>query len=166
MSPRVSKTSSLLIGFVASGFSLLLSLTLLERFVLGLMVTPPTTSDESTIRDTLAALRLIVGILPPTLGVMAGGSLLLVLWQLLAQNGRILSLMIMASLVLPLGYNIFIADTVGTVRGVIAISPDDDLRLVIAALKPAVTQHYVGMLAFALALALQIIYVLFRPRPR
>ena len=52
MPPRVSKTSALLLGFIASGFALLLSLTLLERFVLGLMVTPVTTTDEGAIRDT------------------------------------------------------------------------------------------------------------------
>jgi len=45
-------------------------------------------------------------------------------------------------------------------------SPGDDLDRVIAALKPAVTQHYIGMLAFALSLALQVIFVMFRPRPR
>ena len=103
MPPRVSKTSALLLGFIASGFALLLSLTLLERFVLGLMVTPVTTTDEGAIRDTFAALRLLVGVLPPTLGIMAGGSVLLGLWQLLTQNGRLLSLLVLASLVLPLG---------------------------------------------------------------
>ena len=166
MQPRVSKTSALLLGFIASGFALLLSLTLLERFVLGLMVTPATTTDEGAIRDTFAALRLLVGVLPPTLGIMAGGSALLALWQLLTQNGRILSLLVLASLVLPLGYNIFLADTAGVVSLVMTTSPGDDLDRVIAALKPAVTQHYIGMLAFALSLALQIIFVLFRPRPR
>ena len=166
MPPRVSKTSALLLGFIASGFAVLLSLTLLERFVLGLMVTPATTTDEGAIRDTFAALRLLVGVLPPTLGIMAGGSALLALWQLLTQNGRILSLLVLASLVLPLGYNIFLADTAGVVSLVMTTSPGDDLDRVIAALKPAVTQHYIGMLAFALSLALQIIFVLFRPRPR
>ena len=166
MPPRVSKTSALLLGFIASGFALLLSLTLLERFVLGLMVTPVTTTDEGAIRDTFAALRLLVGVLPPTLGIMAGGSVLLGLWQLLTQNGRLLSLLVLASLVLPLGYNIFLADTAGVVSLVMTTSPSDDLDRVIAALKPAVTQHYIGMLAFALSLALQIIFVLFRPRPR
>ena len=97
---------------------------------------------------------------------MAGGSVLLGLWQLLTQNGRILSLLVLASLVLPLGYNIFLADTAGVVSLVMTTSPSDDLDRVIAALKPAVTQHYIGMLAFALSLALQIIFVLFRPRPR
>ena len=166
MPPRVSKASALLLGFIASGFAVLLSLTLLERFVLGLMVTPATTTDEGAIRDTFAALRLLVGVLPPTLGIMAGGSALLALWQLLTQNGRILSLLVLASLVLPLGYNIFLADTAGVVSLVMTTSPGDDLDRVIAALKPAVTQHYIGMLAFALSLALQIIFVLFRPRPR
>jgi hypothetical protein len=130
------------------------------------MVTPATTTDEGAIRDTFAALRLLVGVLPATLGIMAGGSALLALWQLLTQNGRILSLLVLASLVLPLSYNIFLADTAGVVSLVTTTSPGDDLDRVIAALKPAVTQHYIGMLAFALSLALQIIFVLFRPRPR
>ena len=91
------------------------------------------------------------------------------LHQLLLDDPSLLpqgSGLVLASLVLPLGYNIFLADTAGVVSLVMTTSPSDDLDRVIAALKPAVTQHYIGMLAFALALALQTIFVLFRPRPR
>jgi len=57
-------------------------------------------------------------------------------------------------------YNIFIADTAAVVEGIETTKMSDELTIVKSSLLGAVKQHYLGLIGFTLATALQLILTL------
>ena len=149
------KIPAFLAVFLALATSLLLTLALMERFVIAGILIDGATVTEADLRRTYSALKLVVGVLPYTLGVMILGALALSIAQAIQRRGSPLAVTVLVILCGPLFYNIFLADTAAVVAALEATSADDPIDIVGHSLRLAVVQHYVGLGGFATALAVQ-----------
>ncbi len=155
MMTGITKVSAFLAVFLALAFSLLLTLSLLERSVVGLLFTTEAPVAPDAIRQTFAALKLVVGVLPYTLSVKILGSFAFAIAQVIQSRAALGPVVVLVSLLVPMGYNIFLADTAAVVANLEATSPGDDIEQVKRSLLDAVQQHYIGFLGFSGALLVQ-----------
>lgn len=154
------KLKVLLLVFCTMGFTLLLVVGLLERNVVGLLINESATVTEENIRLTFSALQKIVGVLPYTLGIIIAGTFILAITQIVKTNKNLFSIAVLVVLLIPMIYNIFIADTAAVVEGIETTKISDPLETVKSSLMGAVLQHYIGLIGFTLATTLQLIFTL------
>ncbi len=154
------KLKILLLVFCTMGFTLLLVVGLLERNVVSLLINNSADVTEDNIRLTFSALQRIVGVLPYTLGIIITGTFILSVTQIVKSNKSFLSIAVLVVLLIPMIYNIFIADTAAVVEGIETTKMSDQLSIVKSSLMGAVKQHYIGLIGFALAATLQLIFTL------
>ncbi len=154
------KLKVILLVFCTMGFTLLLVVGLMERNVVGLLINETANVSEENIRLTFSALQRIVGVLPYTLGIIIAGTLMLSIAQIFKSGKKLLSIAVLVVLLIPMIYNIFIADTAAVVEGIETTKMSDQLSTVQSSLMGAVQQHYIGLIGFALATTLQLIFTL------
>ena len=154
------KLKIILLVVLTMGFTLLLVVGLIERSVVKLLFNESANVLENEIRLTFSALQRIVGVLPYTLGVIIAGSFILSIIQIFKSKGQVITLIVFAVLLIPMVYNIFIADTAAVVEGIETTNISDELFKVRASLLGAVKQHYIGLIGFTLASILQLINTL------
>ncbi len=142
------------------GFTLLLVVGLMERKVVSLLINESANVTEENIRFTFSALQRIVGVLPYTLGLIIAGTFILSLAQIFKTRNNLMAIAVLIVLLIPMIYNIFIADTAAVVEGIETTKMSDELTLVRSSLLGAVKQHYIGLIGFALATLLQLIITL------
>lgn len=164
MQASVSKITALLAVVLAMAFSLLLTIALMERFVAPILFGGGASVPEADIRRTFAALKLLVGALPYTLGLMIAGSLILAIAQTIGSRGAALPVAVLLILLGPVVYNVVLTDTAAVVANLEATQPGDEIGRVTRSLTDAVRQHYVALAGFGLALVVQI-YHLMRSQP-
>ncbi|MDJ1009403.1 MAG: hypothetical protein QNJ13_16435 [Paracoccaceae bacterium] len=111
MTTNVPKVAALLTVFLAMAFALLLTVVMLERAVLPVVLGDAMAVAEEDIRATFSALKLLVGGLPYTLGVMIAGAIILAVTQAIASRGAVLPVAVLLILLAPVSYNIFLVDT-------------------------------------------------------
>ena len=149
-----------LLVFCTIGFSLLSVIALLERNVVSLLIETSAEVTEANIRLTFSALQSIVGVLPYTLGIIIAGTFILSILQIFKSDKKLFSVAVLLVLLIPMIYNIFVADTAAVVEGIETTKMSDQLSTVQSRLLGAVKQHYIGMVGFAMAFTLQLIYTL------
>ncbi len=154
------KLKVLLLVFCTMGFTLLLVVGLIERNVVSLLINDSANVSEDNIRLTFSALQRIVGVLPYTLGIIIAGTFVLSIMQIFKSNNNIFSFAVLIVLLIPMIYNIFIADTAAVVEGIETTKMSDELLTVKSSLLAAIKQHYIGLIGFALAMTLQLIFTL------
>ena len=142
------------------GFTILLVIGLIERNVVILLINETANVSEENIRLTFSALQRIVGVLPYTLGAIIAGSLVFSILQLLTSGKEFLNIAVLIVLLIPLIYNIFIADTALVVEQIENTRITDELSKVRVSLMGAVQQHFVGLIGFMAAATLQLINTL------
>ena len=154
------KLKVILLMFCTMGFTLLLVVGLIERDVVSLLINKTADVSEDNIRLTFSALQRIVGVLPYTLGIVIAGTFLLSILQIIKTNKSLLSIAVLVVLLIPMIYNIVIADTAAVVEGMETTNMSDQLSTVKSSLLAAVRQHYIGLVGFAFATILQLIFTL------
>ncbi len=154
------KLKVLLLVFCTMGFTLLLVVGLIERNVVSLLISESSNVSEDNIRLTFSALQRIVGVLPYTLGIIIAGTFVLSITQIFKSNKNLLSIAVLIVLLIPMVYNIFIADTAAVVEGIETTKLTDELPIVKSSLLGAVKQHYLGLIGFAIATILQLIFTM------
>ncbi len=154
------KLKVILLVFCTMGFTLLLVVGLLERNVVSLLINESADVTEDHIRLTFSALQRIVGVLPYTLGVIIAGTFILSVAQIFKSDKKLLPIAVLVVLLIPMIYNIFIADTAAVVEGIETTKMSDELSTVKSSLLGAVKQHYIGLIGFALTTILQLIFTL------
>jgi len=142
------------------GFTLLLVVGLMERKVVSLLINESSNVTKENIRLTFSALQRIVGVLPYTLGVIIAGTFILSVAQIFKSKKNVMAIAVLVVLLIPMVYNIFIADTAAVVEGIETTKMSDPLRVVKSSLLGAVKQHYIGLIGFALATLFQLIFTL------
>jgi len=154
------KLKVILLVFCTMGFTLLLVVALMERKVVSLLINESSNVAEENIRLTFSALQQIVGVLPYTLGVIIAGTSILSVAQIFKSKKNLIAIAVLIVLLVPMVYNIFIADTAAVVEGIETTKMSDQLTVVKSSLLSAVKQHYIGLIGFALATLFQLIFTL------
>ncbi len=154
------KLKIILLVCCTMGATLLLVVGLMERNVVALLFNDSANVSEEHIRLTFSALQRIVGVLPYTLGLIIAASLILSIIQLVRSKMNWMAIGVLVILLIPMIYNIFIADTAAVVNGIETTNMSDQLSIVRSSLLGAVKQHYIGLAGFASAMVLQLIYTL------
>lgn len=132
----------------------------MERSVIGLFLGDAASVSEDDIRLTFSALKRLVDVLPYTLGVLIAASFLLGVLQARGTGWRPLSVLVLIILAAPMFYNIVLADTALVVSNLKSTAPGDDLTIVQKSLRDAALQHFIGFVAFLLALTVQALHIL------
>ncbi|MEM8860337.1 MAG: hypothetical protein AAGD96_18575 [Chloroflexota bacterium] len=159
------KNSTFLLTTLGMAFVLLLVVALMERSVIGLLIGSPDGVTDQDIRQTFSALKLIVGVLPYTLGVFISVSFVMAMVQAYQTKFGWASIAVLVILFLPMFYNIVIADTAAVVNGIETTTITDQIEVIETSLMAAVQQHYLGMISFAAAFFVQVGYLFFKPEP-
>jgi len=154
------KLKVILLVFCTMGFTLLLVVGLVERNVVSLLINESSNVTEDNIRTTFSALQRIVGVLPYTLGIIITSTFILALIQIFKTNKNGIAIAVLVVLLIPMIFNIFIADTAAVVEGIETTKVTDALIEVKTSLLAAVKQHYIGLLGFAFATVLQLLLTL------
>ncbi len=154
------KIKVILLVFCTMGFTLLLVVGLMERNVVVLLINESSNVSEENIRLTFSALQRIVGVLPYTLGVIIAGTFVLSIVQIIKSKLKIITIGVLIVILIPMIYNIFLADTAAVVKGIETTNMSDSLSIVKSSLLGAVNQHYIGLIGFTLATLLQLSYAL------
>jgi len=154
------KLKVILLVFCTMGFTLLLVVGLMERQVVGLLINETSNVKEENIRLTFSALQRIVGVLPYTLGLIISGTFILSIAQIFKSKKKLMAIAVLIVILIPMIYNIFIADTAAVVKGIETTKMSDQLEVVKSSLLGAVKQHYIGLLGFTLATFLQLTFTL------
>jgi len=157
------KKQILLLLFCAMGFMLLLVIALLERSVSPLLWNAAAIIPEEDIRLTFSALQRVVGVLPYTLGVIILGTFSCSIWQCIYSKWSKFSLAVLIALLIPMIYNIFLADTAAVVENLTNTQASDALPQVQLSLMAAVQQHHIGLLGFTLSFLFQAYIVFTNP---
>jgi len=154
------KGKIILLVFCTMGFMLLFVVGLMERSVVSLLINDAYQVSEDNLRLTFSALQRIVGVLPYTLGIIIAGTLILSILQAVKSKGNWFSIAVIIILLIPMIYNIFIADTAAVVEGIENTKITDEIAQVKFSLLGAVKQHYIGLIGFFMATIVQLIFTL------
>ena len=133
--------------FSGLGFMLLLSLVVLERSAFGLLTGQVVVSED--IRNVFNGLKLVVHVLPFTLGPLIIGSMFNAVRSLpidLKKVRRAVPIALFAAVML---WNIFGADTAAVVQGLKSTTPDQSIDDISYIVKQVMLQHHLGLFAFA-----------------
>ena len=133
--------------FSGLGFMLLLSLVVLERSAFGLLTGHVVGQED--IRNVFNGLKLVVHVLPFTLGPLIIGSMFNAVKSLridLAKVRRAVPIALFAAVML---WNIFGADTAAVVQGLKSTTPDQSIDDISYIVKQVMLQHHLGLFAFA-----------------
>ncbi|MEL0176319.1 MAG: hypothetical protein VW851_07210 [Cryomorphaceae bacterium] len=133
--------------FSGLGFMLLLSLVVLERSAFGLLIGQIVGPED--IRNVFNGLKLVVHVLPFTLGPLIIGSMFNAVRSLrldLKKVRRAVPIALFAAVML---WNIFGADTAAVVQGLKSTTPDQSIDDISYIVKQVMLQHHLGLFAFA-----------------
>ena len=133
--------------FSGLGFMLLLSLVVLERSAFGLLTGQVVGQED--IRNVFNGLKLVVHVLPFTLGPLIIGSMFNAVRSLridLKKVRRAVPIALFAAVML---WNIFGADTAAVVQGLKSTTPDQSIDDISYIVKQVMLQHHLGLFAFA-----------------
>jgi hypothetical protein len=133
--------------FSGLGFMLLLSLVVLERSAFGLLTGQVVRQED--IRNVFNGLKLVVHVLPFTLGPLIIGSMFNAVRSLridLKKVRRAVPIALFAAVML---WNIFGADTAAVVQGLKSTTPDHSIDDISFIVKQVMLQHHLGLFAFA-----------------
>lgn len=132
--------------FSGLGFMLLLSLVVLERSAFGLLIGQIVRPED--IRNVFNGLKLVVHVLPFTLGPLIIGSMFNAVRSLridLKKVRRAVPIALFAAVML---WNIFGADTAAVVQGLKSTTPDQSIDDISHIVKQVMLQHHLGLFAF------------------
>lgn len=133
--------------FSGLGFMLLLSLVVLERSAFGLLIGQIVGPED--IRNVFNGLKLVVHVLPFTLGPLIIGSMFNAIRSLridLKKVRRAVPIALFAAVML---WNIFGADTAAVVQGLKSTTYDQSIDDISYIVKQVMLQHHLGLFAFA-----------------
>lgn len=133
--------------FSGLGFMLLISLVVLERSAFGLLTGQVVGSED--IRNVFNGLKLVVDVLPFTLGPLIIGSMFNAIRSLridLKKARRVVPTALFAAVML---WNVFGADTAAVVQGLKSTSYDQSIDDISYIVKQVMLQHHLGLFAFA-----------------
>lgn len=133
--------------FSGLGFMLLLSLVVLERSAFSLLTGQVVGQED--IRNVFNGLKLVVHVLPFTLGPLIIGSMFNAVRSLridLKKVRRAVPIALFAAVML---WNIFGADTAAVVQGLKSTTPDQSIDDISYIVKQVMLQHHLGLFAFA-----------------
>lgn len=133
--------------FSGLGFMLLLSLVVLERSAFGLLIGQIV--EPEVIRNVFNGLKLVVHVLPFTLGPLIIGSMFNAVRSLRIDLKKMRRAVPIALFAVVMLWNIFGADTAAVVQGLKSTTPDQPIDDISYIVKQVMLQHHLGLFAFA-----------------
>lgn len=133
--------------FSGLGFMLLLSLVVLERSAFGLLTGQVVGQED--IRNVFNGLKLVVHVLPFTLGPLIIGSMFNAIRSLRIDLKKVRRAVPIALFAAVMVWNIFGADTAAVVQGLKSTTPDQSIDDISYIVKQVMLQHHLGLFAFA-----------------
>ena len=133
--------------FSGLGFMLLLSLVVLERSAFGLLIGQIVGPDD--IRNVFNGLKLVVHVLPFTLGPLIIGSMFNAVRSLRIDLKKMRRAVPIALFAVVMLWNIFGADTAAVVQGLKSTTYDQSIDDISYIVKQVMLQHHLGLFAFA-----------------
>ena len=133
--------------FSGLGFMLLLSLVVLERSAFGLLIGQIV--EPEVIRNVFNGLKLVVHVLPFTLGPLIIGSMFNAVRSLRIDLKKMRRAVPIALFAVVMLWNIFGADTAAVVQGLKSTTPDQSIDDISYIVKQVMLQHHLGLFAFA-----------------
>lgn len=132
--------------FSSLGFMLLLSLVVLERSAFGLLIGQIVGPED--IRNVFNGLKLVVDVLPFTLGPLIIGSMFNAVRSLRIDVKKVRRAVPIALFAAVMLWNIFGADTAAVVQGLKSTTPDQSIDDISYIVKQVMLQHHLGLFAF------------------
>ena len=149
------KLSSLFaIVFSGMGSMLLFVMVIFERSAFRLLFNLQSV-DDASITSVSSALRMVIDVLPYTLGPFIVGTLLAGIWVVVQFRTSALAWIALALFVLMAIYNIFLTDTAGVVSTMKATASDTSMQDLRQATQAVMRQHHIGLLGFGSFFVLQ-----------
>ena len=133
--------------FSGLGFMLLLSLVVLERSAFGLLIGQIVGPED--IRNVFNGLKLVVHVLPFTLGPLIIGSMFNAVRSLRIDLKKMRRAVPIALFAVVMLWNIFGADTAAVVQGLKSTTADQSIDDISYIVKQVMLQHHLGLFAFA-----------------
>ena len=133
--------------FSGLGFMLLLSLVVLERSAFGLLIGQIV--EPEVIRNVFNGLKLVVHVLPFTLGPLIIGSMFNAVRSLRIDLKKMRRAVPIALFAVVMLWNIFGADTAAVVQGLKSTTADQSIDDISYIVKQVMLQHHLGLFAFA-----------------
>ena len=133
--------------FSGLGFMLLLTLVVLERSAFGLLTGQVVGQED--IRNVFNGLKLVVHVLPFTLGPLIIGSMFNAVRSLRVDLKKVRRAVPIALFAAVMLWNIFGADTAAVVQGLKSTTPDQSIDDISYIVKQVMLQHHLGLFAFA-----------------
>ena len=133
--------------FSGLGFMLLLSLVVLERSAFGLLIGQIVGPED--IRNVFNGLKLVVHVLPFTLGPLIIGSMFNAVRSLRKDLKKMRRAVPIALFAVVMLWNIFGADTAAVVQGLKSTTADQSIDDISYIVKQVMLQHHLGLFAFA-----------------
>ena len=156
---RISTPAVFALLFSGMGFMLLLVLVIFERSAFDLLFDVRNRSDEA-VRNVFGALRMVIDVLPYTLGPFIIGTFLFGLIQVTRTRLKLLPLFILICYTLPIIWNITFADTVGVVEILKNTSNQHSLEQIRLATQGVMRQHHIGIIGFGIFLIGQTLFII------
>lgn len=141
------------------GFMLLLVLIIFERSAFDLLF-DLNASQDTSVKNVFNALRMVINVLPYTLGPFILGTFIFGFIQAKRMKRKTYSLLLLILYTIPIFWKITFADTVGVVETLKSTSDQNSIETIRYATQGVMRQHHIGIIGFGIFLFGQIVFVL------